>query len=317
MEWRKAYSKASNFLAVALIATIFSVIVSCNILGEYNNPENHGNTNYYSVTYDANGATSGTVPVDSNSYAAGATVTVLGNTGGLAKTGYSFAWWNTKADGTGTNYTAGGTFTMGSANVTLYAQWIMQFSAISAGYFHTMILKTDGTLWATGDNEYGQLGDGTTTNRSTPVQVMRDVQAVAAGGCHTMILKTDGTLWATGDNEYRQLGDGTTTNRSTPVQVMRDVQAVAAGVWHNMILKTDGTLWATGYNLNGQLGDGTWTNRSTPVQVMRDVKAAAAGYRHTMILKTDGTLWATGCNSDGEFGDSTATYRSTPVQINF
>ncbi len=87
MEWRKAYSKASNFLAVALIATIFSVIVSCNILGEYNNPENHGNTNYYSVTYDANGATSGTVPVDSNSYAAGATVTVLGNTGALPRQG--------------------------------------------------------------------------------------------------------------------------------------------------------------------------------------------------------------------------------------
>ena len=82
-----------------------------------------------------------------------------------------------------------------------------------------MILKTDGTLWATGSNDYGKLGDGTTASRSTPVQAMRDVQAVAAGDYHTMILKTDGTLWASGRNGYGQLGDGTTMSRSTPVQI--------------------------------------------------------------------------------------------------
>jgi len=127
MKQSKAYPIFKILLAAALIAAIFSVIVSCNIFGEYNNPKdpknNGGEYYYYSVSYNANGATSGTVPVDSNSYAAGATVTVLGNTGGLTKTGYTFAGWNTKADGTGTSYTAGSTFTMGSANVTLYARW--------------------------------------------------------------------------------------------------------------------------------------------------------------------------------------------------
>lgn len=82
-----------------------------------------------------------------------------------------------------------------------------------------MILNTDGTLWATGRNYYCQLGDGTYTNHSAPVQVMRDVQAVAAGDYHTMILKTDGSLWATGRNLNGELGDGTITSRSTPVQI--------------------------------------------------------------------------------------------------
>jgi alpha-tubulin suppressor-like RCC1 family protein len=82
-----------------------------------------------------------------------------------------------------------------------------------------MILKTDGTLWATGYNLNGQLGDGTWTNRSTPVQVMRDVKAAAAGYRHTMILKTDGTLWATGCNSDGEFGDSTATYRSTPVQI--------------------------------------------------------------------------------------------------
>ena len=270
MKQRKAYPIFKILLAVALIAAIFSVIVSCNIFGEYNNtkdPKYNGGIYYYSVIYDKNRATSGTVPVDSNSYAAGATVTVLGNTGGLAKTGYTFAGWNTKEDGTGTSYAAGSTFTMGSANVTLYAKWIMQFLAISAGGFHTMILKTDGTLWATGHNGVGQLGNGTIWGQSTPVQVMRDVQEVAAGGNHTMILKTDGTLWATGLNNDGQLGDGTKTDRSRPVQVMSGVQAVSAGAYHTMILKTDGTLWASGRNGYGQLGDGTRTDRSIPVQI--------------------------------------------------
>ncbi|MEM4247794.1 MAG: InlB B-repeat-containing protein, partial [Candidatus Nanoarchaeia archaeon] len=81
----------------------------------------------YTVTYDGNGNTGGTAPTDSNSYSAGATVTVLGNTGNLSKTGYVFAGWNTAANGSGTSYQSGDTFTMPSSNVTLYAQWNAQY----------------------------------------------------------------------------------------------------------------------------------------------------------------------------------------------
>ncbi|WP_052295815.1 fimbrillin family protein [Parasphaerochaeta coccoides] len=218
--------------------------------------------------------------------------------------------------------------------------------SVSAGGDHTMILKTDGTLWATGRNNYGQQGVGNTTNRSTPVQVwdstngsvkMTGVKAVSAGGDHTMILKKDGTLWATGQNTYGQLGDGTTYRRTTPVRVkasttpndfMTDVAAVSAGREHTMILKKDGTLWATGRNNYGQLGDGTSgdsNNKSTPVQVkedaggfMTDVAAVSARYNHTLILKNDGTLWATGRNNYGQLGDGTSgdpNNKSTPVQV--
>ena len=84
-----------------------------------------------------------------------------------------------------------------------------------------MALKSDGTVWAWGDNGYGQLGDGTTTDRTTPVQVsgLSGVTAIAAGCYHTVALKSDGTVWAWGYNGYGQLGDGTTTQRTTPVQV--------------------------------------------------------------------------------------------------
>ena len=95
-------------------------------------------------------------------------------------------------------------------------------TAVSAGYYHTMFLKSDSTLWAVGINEFGQLGDGTTESRSTPVQVASGVTAVSAGGGHTMFLKSDSTLWAVGGNEFGQLGDGTTESRSTPVQVASD-----------------------------------------------------------------------------------------------
>jgi uncharacterized repeat protein (TIGR02543 family) len=183
------------------------------------------------------------------------------------------------------------------------------------GEEHTMILKTDGSLWATGKNNYGQLGDGTTSDQSDPEQVMTGVAAVSAGAYHTMILKTDGSLWATGMNNYGQLGDGTTGNKSTPVQVMTGVAAVSAGAGHTMILKTDGSLWATGMNSSGQLGDGTTGNKRTPEQVMTGVAAVAAGAYHTMILKTDGTLWAMGMNSSGQLGDGTTSNKRTPVRI--
>lgn len=193
--------------------------------------------------------------------------------------------------------------------------------AVSAGYYHTMILKTDGTLWAVGGNEYGQLGDGTLIDQSEPVSVMSGVKDVAAGNTHTMILKTDGTLWATGSNLDGQLGDSTLSQfeyQKTPVEVMSGVMAVAVGYYHTAILKSDGTLWTTGSNVYGQLGDGSVSiAQRDPVQVMDNVKSVSAGSEHTMILKNDNTLWGTGSNDYGQLGDGTKVDRNPPVQISF
>jgi len=202
-------------------------------------------------------------------------------------------------------------------------------------------LTDKGEVWAWGYNGQGQLGDGTTTTRLTPVKsLISDVVAIAAGssgipygtytivGGHVLALKKDGTVWAWGLNNAGQLGDGTTTNRATPVQVanLNQVVAIAAGGmgWyrspmggHSLALKADGTVWAWGLNNAGQLGDGTTTNRATPVQVssLTDVVLIGAGAFHSVAVKKDGTVWAWGGNVYGELGDGTTTGRPTPVQM--
>ena len=188
-------------------------------------------------------------------------------------------------------------------------------TAAATGWDHTLTLKTDGTLWAWGDNTYGQLGDGTTTNRAVPVLIGSGYSAVAAGDGHTVALKSDGSLWAWGWNVYGQLGDGTNTQHNTPVQIGAGYSAVAAGGYHTLALKTDGSLWAWGDNSYGQLGNGTTTNRNTPVQIGSGYSAVSAGYFHTLALKADGSLWVWGDNSYGQLGNGNSTQLNTPAQI--
>ena len=123
--------------------------------------------------------------------------------------------------------------------------------SVSAGSAHTVFLKSNGTVWATGHNNHGQLGDGTTSDSNSSVQVLdadgnvlNGVIAVSAGKDYSIFLKRDGTVWATGSNTNGQLGDGTITNRTTPVQVLdaegnvlNGVITVSAGSYHSVYLK--------------------------------------------------------------------------------
>ncbi len=205
-------------------------------------------------------------------------------------------------------------------SITTLPTTISGIIAMDGGQYHSIALKSDGTVWAWGLNNCGQLGDGTTVNKKTPVQVsgLTDVKAIASGVYFNLALKNDGTVWAWGDNGG-QLGDGTTTERTVPVQVigLTDVKAISAKRLHSLALKNDGTVWAWGDNSAGQLGDGTTTDKTVPVQVigLTDVKAIAAGSYHNIILKNDGTVWAWGRNSNGQLGDGTTTTRITPIQI--
>ena len=198
------------------------------------------------------------------------------------------------------------------------------WSQISGGDAHTMAIKTDGTLWAWGNNNfYGQLGLSNTTNRSSPVQVgaLTNWSKVSCGNSHTMAIKTDGTLWAWGNNAYGQLGLPNTTNRSSPVQVgtLTNWSKVSCGDSHTMAVKTDGTLWSWGLNSSGQLGLSNTTNRLSPVQVgaLTNWSKVSCGDTYTMAVKTDGTLWSWGNNSYGQLGvnSGTNTHRSSPVQV--
>src|SRR3972149_527012 len=120
-------------------------------------------------------------------------------------------------------------------------------SQIAAGVTHMVVLKSDGTLWTWGGNTNGQLGDGTTTNSLSPVQIGTDTNwvSIRAGNLYTVALESDGTLWAWGDNAGGALGDGTTTNSLSPVQIGTDTNwvSISANGLHTVALKSDGTLW--------------------------------------------------------------------------
>jgi alpha-tubulin suppressor-like RCC1 family protein len=181
-------------------------------------------------------------------------------------------------------------------------------------------------VWAWGYNAFGQLGDATTTNRSTPVSTanLSGVTGIAAGGHHTLAARGDGTAWAWGRNSSGELGDGTTTDRITPVQV-QDLTpgAYVNGVSHHCLgVMDDGPVGAWGTNGAGQLGDGTTTARTAPVQVqnLSGATAIAAGGRsglagHNLALLPDGTVRAWGHNNEGQLGDGTRTSRTTPVAV--
>ena len=176
----------------------------------------------------------------------------------------------------------------------------------AAGDAHSIILKQDGSIWATGRNDNGQLGDGSQADRSNFVKVISaGVVNVAASGYHSLLLMQNRSVWATGWNEYGQLGDGSIVDRTNYVQVvMNGGKAVAAGSRHSIVLKQNGSVWATGYNQYGQLGDGSTVSRKVFVQVISGgVKLIAAGAFHSMVLKKDSSVWAAGSNKDGQFGD--------------
>ena len=193
---------------------------------------------------------------------------------------------------------------------------------IAAGGHHSLALKSDGTVWAWGNNLSGQLGIGSTTDSPVPVQISEfsGVTAIIGGGFHSLALKSDGSVWAWGYNNYGELGDGTSTNRYTPVQVpgLTGIQSIAAGGHHSLAVKNDGTVWAWGNNGNGRLGDGTTIDRNSPVQVngLTNVISIAAGGCHSLALKSDGTVWSWGYNNYGQLGDGTNTDRSSPVEVN-
>ena len=190
-----------------------------------------------------------------------------------------------------------------------------------AGEKGAAALKTDGTLWRWGDNEYGQLGLNDTTQRSSPTQVpgttWSTVNRVGYNIRSTAVIKTDGTLWAWGRNQTGQLGVGNKTHYSSPVQVPGTTwKSVIMCGGNGAAIKTDGTLWTMGSNSYGQLGHNNRTEYNSPNQVgsSTDWKEVAGGDSNYYLIKTDGTLWGMGSSQWGINLPSGTRY-SSPVQL--
>lgn len=183
--------------------------------------------------------------------------------------------------------------------------------AIASGFKNGDILfiKSDGSLWGVGLNDFGELGDGTTNNASSPEQIVPSgVVAAAAGGDYTLFIKSDGSLWGMGRNDYGQLGDGTTNEVNTPEQIVPSgVVAVSGGFIHSLFVKSDGSLWGMGDDEFGELGDGTYNSTNRPEQILSSgVVAVCCGLCHSLFIKSDGSLWAMGLDEFGELGDNGA-----------
>jgi alpha-tubulin suppressor-like RCC1 family protein len=210
--------------------------------------------------------------------------------------------------------------------ITNFTDWV----SVSTSEQSTVALRDNGTLWSFGYNYYGQLGDGTTENRSSPVSVLggfTDWESVSSGGTHTVGIRSNGTLWSFGYNGDGQLGDGLSyTTKSSPVSVIggfTDWSSVSCGSSHTLGVRDNGTLWGFGSNAFGFIGDGTVVSRSSPVSVIggfTDWSSVSCGFSHTAGIRSNGTLWTWGLNSFGGYdygsiGDGTAVSRSSPVSV--
>jgi alpha-tubulin suppressor-like RCC1 family protein len=195
-------------------------------------------------------------------------------------------------------------------------------------------IDTQGTLWCWGDNSYGQLGDGTTTERTIPARVMGLVKVTHActGASHACAGTSDGTLWCWGSNASGQLGTGDNVNHVVPAMVdvsafttsgdggvAAAVDSLQCGAKHTCAHRTDGTMWCWGDNSYGQLGDGSTTARNRPIQVTMlgtNVGRVGTGGAHTCAFTKDGSVWCWGNNASGQLGVGDMVSRSVPTKLN-
>jgi alpha-tubulin suppressor-like RCC1 family protein len=201
-------------------------------------------------------------------------------------------------------------------------------TAAAAGGEHSLAIGSDGKTYSWGQNGYGQLGNGTTTNSSTPVAVALPVGVhavkIAAGLDDSVALGSDGKVYAWGDDSFLELGDGSGVAYSTtPVVVALPtgtvVTSISAGQFHNVALASTGVVYGWGYDGYGQLGDGRRTTPATPVVASMPTgvlgTAVAAGGYHTVVAGSDGNVYAYGYNNDGQLGLGTKTLHARPSAV--
>jgi alpha-tubulin suppressor-like RCC1 family protein len=219
-----------------------------------------------------------------------------------------------------------GTYGVGSSSPVSVTGGFTDWCQVTANRFNTSFaaaVRQNGTAWAWACNNYGQLGDNTTTNRFSPVSVVGGFTnwcQVSAGDKHLLGVRTNGTLYAWGKASAGQLGNNEQVDKSSPVSVVggfTDWCQVSAGTNNSIAVRQNGTLWGWGANGSGRLGDGTTSDRSSPVSVVGGFTdwCQVSAYYSSLAVRTNGTLWAWGYNTKGQLGDNTTVSKSSPVSV--
>ncbi|MCP4753859.1 MAG: hypothetical protein GY866_23490 [Proteobacteria bacterium] len=242
---------------------------------------------------------------------------------GIKSDGSLWTWGKSyETQGNGTSIDRNVPAQIGSDNdwVQVSGGW---FTWGSRGGWHTLGLKADGSIWAWGNNQYGQLGVGTDALKISPTELFPNTlskwKSISAGAEYSLAVRFDGTLWAWGINSRGQLGLGTQDSELVPRQVgtHADWIAASASKYMSMGLKTNGTIWAWGANWFNRLGtDSSDDVCSSPIQVGldNDWHHVALGEEHAAAAKTDNTIWTWGDNDSGQLGDGTNTVIAYPRQ---
>jgi uncharacterized repeat protein (TIGR02543 family) len=299
-------------------------------------------TNQYTVTFNSNGGTNLNAVTDF--FATPLTMTPT-------KTGYSFTGWFKDALLT---QPFDSPYAIPAENLTVYAKWAInrytvsfsklsevKVSTVSAGGNHSVIL-TSNKIYSFGFNDVGQLGDGTTTMRSSPTDITSrfsglvspdKIISVSLGYNHSAALSSSGRVFMWGLNDLGQLGDGTTTMRSSPTDITSrfsglvspdKIISVSLGGTHSAALSSSGRVFMWGSNGYGQLGDGTTTMRSSPTDITSrfsglvspdKITSVSLGGAHSAALSSSGRVFMWGLNGSGQLGDGNTIFRASPTEI--
>jgi alpha-tubulin suppressor-like RCC1 family protein len=203
-----------------------------------------------------------------------------------------------------------------------FTDWVYANSGPAAR--QSVAIRGNGVLYAWGRNQFGELGDGTASSRSSPVIVtggFTDWILASTNLEHTLGLRANGTAWAWGRGTYGRLGDNNTLDRNSPVAVaggFTDWISLSAGYRNSVGLRANGTVWTWGRNQFGELGDTTTVSKNSPVDVVggiTDWTSISMGKFHTLATRANGTLWGWGRNGGGYIGDGSTSNRSSPVAV--